>query len=238
MVRPRWQFSGDVCELARGERKFSGAPSLIQAGTAKAASRKMTSTCRFTPRFCGPRTVPASSAISARVFGRIGVNISEIWAASRNVEEEIELETQSYRLKHKHHEHFAFRHDFGARPLRSNAQGSGFDSQSRLHLDGAGVVSASGSEAQAIKAELALSEIYHSSRRRHGGLSARRTRRQNALGSGAHAQHGLACAAGSIYGIAHVIPAGFPPGSDVGNMSIMGYDPALYHTGRSPLGSR
>src|ERR1041384_7016103 len=42
------------------------------------------------------------------------------------------------------------------------------------------------------------------------------------------AQHG-------VYGIAHVIPDGFPPCSDVGNMSIMGYDPALYHTGRSPL---
>ena len=42
------------------------------------------------------------------------------------------------------------------------------------------------------------------------------------------AQHG-------VYGIAHVIPEGFPPGSDVGNMSIMGYDPAVYHTGRSPL---
>ena len=38
-----------------------------------------------------------------------------------------------------------------------------------------------------------------------------------------------------MYGIAHVIPEGFPPGSDVGNMSIMGYDPAVYHTGRSPL---
>ena len=38
-----------------------------------------------------------------------------------------------------------------------------------------------------------------------------------------------------VYGIAHVIPDGFPPGSDVGNMSIMGYDPAVYHTGRSPL---
>jgi 2,3-bisphosphoglycerate-independent phosphoglycerate mutase len=38
-----------------------------------------------------------------------------------------------------------------------------------------------------------------------------------------------------VYGIAHVIPKGFPPGSDVGNMSIMGYDPAVYHTGRSPL---
>jgi len=38
-----------------------------------------------------------------------------------------------------------------------------------------------------------------------------------------------------VYGLAHVIPEGFPPGSDVGNMSIMGYDPAIYHTGRSPL---
>src|ERR671911_2383609 len=38
-----------------------------------------------------------------------------------------------------------------------------------------------------------------------------------------------------VYGIAHVIPEGFPPGSDVGNMSIMGYDPTVYHTGRSPL---
>jgi 2,3-bisphosphoglycerate-independent phosphoglycerate mutase len=38
-----------------------------------------------------------------------------------------------------------------------------------------------------------------------------------------------------VFGIAHVIPRGFPPGSDVGNMSIMGYDPVVYHTGRSPL---
>jgi len=38
-----------------------------------------------------------------------------------------------------------------------------------------------------------------------------------------------------VFGLAHVIPNGFPPGSDVGNMSIMGYDPAVYHTGRSPL---
>ena len=42
-------------------------------------------------------------------------------------------------------------------------------------------------------------------------------------------------AAHGVYGIAHVIPEGFSPGSDVGNMSIMGYDPAVYHTGRSPL---
>ena len=42
-------------------------------------------------------------------------------------------------------------------------------------------------------------------------------------------------AARGVFGLAHVIPDGFPPGSDVGNMSIMGYDPAVYHTGRSPL---
>ena len=38
-----------------------------------------------------------------------------------------------------------------------------------------------------------------------------------------------------VFGLADVIPEGFPPGSDVGNMSIMGYDPTVYHTGRSPL---
>ncbi|MFQ5902632.1 MAG: cofactor-independent phosphoglycerate mutase [Candidatus Binatia bacterium] len=38
-----------------------------------------------------------------------------------------------------------------------------------------------------------------------------------------------------IFGLAHTIPEGLPPGSDVGNMSILGYDPNLYHTGRSPL---
>src|SRR2546426_11118848 len=38
-----------------------------------------------------------------------------------------------------------------------------------------------------------------------------------------------------ILGLTRTIPEGFPPGSDVGNMSILGYDPARYHTGRSPL---
>jgi len=36
-------------------------------------------------------------------------------------------------------------------------------------------------------------------------------------------------------GRAAVIPAGLPPGSDVGNMAILGYDPAKYHTGRAPI---
>ena len=42
-------------------------------------------------------------------------------------------------------------------------------------------------------------------------------------------------AARGTLGQAKVIPDGFPPGSDVGNMSIFGYDPALYHTGRAPI---
>jgi 2,3-bisphosphoglycerate-independent phosphoglycerate mutase len=36
-------------------------------------------------------------------------------------------------------------------------------------------------------------------------------------------------------GRAATIPPGMPPGSDVGNMSILGYDPARYHTGRAPI---
>jgi 2,3-bisphosphoglycerate-independent phosphoglycerate mutase len=39
----------------------------------------------------------------------------------------------------------------------------------------------------------------------------------------------------SEVGRAGTIPAGMPPGSDVGNMSILGYDPALHHTGRAPI---
>ena len=39
----------------------------------------------------------------------------------------------------------------------------------------------------------------------------------------------------SELGRAAVIPTGMPPGSDVGNMSIFGYDPARYHTGRAPI---
>ena len=44
-----------------------------------------------------------------------------------------------------------------------------------------------------------------------------------------------ALAARGEVGRAAVIPDGMPPGSDVGNMSILGYDPARYHTGRAPI---
>ncbi len=38
-----------------------------------------------------------------------------------------------------------------------------------------------------------------------------------------------------IMGMVKTIPDGMPPGSDVANLSVMGYDPARYYTGRSPL---
>jgi len=37
------------------------------------------------------------------------------------------------------------------------------------------------------------------------------------------------------FGLIHTIPPGYPPGSDVGNLSLFGYDPCRYYTGRSPL---
>ncbi|MDQ6928643.1 MAG: cofactor-independent phosphoglycerate mutase [Actinomycetota bacterium] len=44
-----------------------------------------------------------------------------------------------------------------------------------------------------------------------------------------------ALAARGEVGRAATIPAGMAPGSDVGNLSILGYDPARYHTGRAPI---
>ncbi|MGI8663408.1 MAG: 2,3-bisphosphoglycerate-independent phosphoglycerate mutase [Acidimicrobiales bacterium] len=44
-----------------------------------------------------------------------------------------------------------------------------------------------------------------------------------------------ALAARGEVGRAAVIPPGMAPGSDVGNMSILGYDPVRFHTGRAPI---
>jgi 2,3-bisphosphoglycerate-independent phosphoglycerate mutase len=44
-----------------------------------------------------------------------------------------------------------------------------------------------------------------------------------------------ALAARGQVGRAAVIPQGMPPGSDVGNLSILGFDPAEFHTGRAPI---
>jgi len=38
-----------------------------------------------------------------------------------------------------------------------------------------------------------------------------------------------------LTGWAHTIPSGFHPGSDVGCMSVFGYDPRTHYTGRAPL---
>jgi len=38
-----------------------------------------------------------------------------------------------------------------------------------------------------------------------------------------------------ILGLAQTVPPGFAPGSDVANLSVFGYDPAQYYSGRSPL---
>jgi len=41
------------------------------------------------------------------------------------------------------------------------------------------------------------------------------------------------CAA--TFGMVKTIPDPLPPGSDVGNLTVLGYDPMVYYTGRSPL---
>ncbi|MEX0676014.1 MAG: cofactor-independent phosphoglycerate mutase [Pirellulales bacterium] len=44
-----------------------------------------------------------------------------------------------------------------------------------------------------------------------------------------------AVAAAGVVGRAHHVPAHLPPGSDVANLSLLGYDPNQYFTGRAPL---
>ena len=39
----------------------------------------------------------------------------------------------------------------------------------------------------------------------------------------------------SELGTASMVPEGMTPGSDTANLAVMGYDPKLYYTGRSPL---
>lgn len=42
-------------------------------------------------------------------------------------------------------------------------------------------------------------------------------------------------AADGTLGLIDTIPAGLTPGSDVANLAVMGYDPAVFHSGRGPL---
>ncbi|SNR81390.1 2,3-bisphosphoglycerate-independent phosphoglycerate mutase [Humidesulfovibrio mexicanus] len=38
-----------------------------------------------------------------------------------------------------------------------------------------------------------------------------------------------------VVGVCRTVPEGMPPGSDVANMSLLGFDPARHHTGRGPI---
>ncbi len=96
---------GDVCELARGGRKFSGAPSLVPPGSLRLQAENEIDV-PFYVRFVVQDRAGIVGDIG-RVFGRIGVNISEIWQL-RHVEEEIESLRRTYRLKQKYHDILPF----------------------------------------------------------------------------------------------------------------------------------
>lgn len=51
----------------------------------------------------------------------------------------------------------------------------------------------------------------------------------------AHKPHMDEVAARGLSGLSDNVPANMPSGSDVGTMSLFGYDPQQYHTGRAPL---
>ncbi len=51
----------------------------------------------------------------------------------------------------------------------------------------------------------------------------------------AHTPHMDAIAAAGLIGRTDNVPADLPSGSDVGTMTLFGYDPHVYHTGRAPL---
>ncbi len=51
----------------------------------------------------------------------------------------------------------------------------------------------------------------------------------------AHTPNMDSLASQGIAGMARTVPAGMAPGSDTANLSIFGYDPKVYYTGRAPL---
>jgi 2,3-bisphosphoglycerate-independent phosphoglycerate mutase len=51
----------------------------------------------------------------------------------------------------------------------------------------------------------------------------------------AHTPHMDAVASQGIMGWAQTVPSTCEPGSDIANLSLLGYDPLVYHTGRAPF---
>ena len=51
----------------------------------------------------------------------------------------------------------------------------------------------------------------------------------------AHKPNMDALASRGVCGTARTIPEGMHPQSDIANLAVMGYDPAIYYRGRSPL---
>jgi homoserine dehydrogenase len=87
---------GDVCELARGGVASGGAPSLIKPGSLKLQVEDDIHGS-FYLRFLVKDRAGIVGDIG-QTFGRIGVNISEIWQL-RHSEEELRDLAQSYRLR-------------------------------------------------------------------------------------------------------------------------------------------
>ena len=89
---------GDVCELARGVRKSAGAPSLTTPGTLT-LQQENDIDVPFYVRFIVQDHAGIVGDIG-QAFGRVGVNISEIWQL-RHVDDEIQGLMQSNRRKQK-----------------------------------------------------------------------------------------------------------------------------------------
>jgi hypothetical protein len=87
---------GDVCELARGGVASGGAPSLIKPGSLKLQVEDDIHGS-FYLRFLVKDRAGIVGDIG-QTFGRIGVNISEIWQL-RHSEEELGDLAQSYHLR-------------------------------------------------------------------------------------------------------------------------------------------
>ncbi|HXV48723.1 MAG TPA: homoserine dehydrogenase [Candidatus Binatia bacterium] len=87
---------GEVCELARGERKSAGAPSLIAPGTLTLQPENEIDV-PFYVRFIVKDHAGIVGDIG-QAFGRCGVNISEIWQL-RHVDDEIQDLMQQSPLK-------------------------------------------------------------------------------------------------------------------------------------------